>query len=149
MITYHRGTLYNGNRHIDKLYFVYTGKSNRDYRTIKIQVDGIIKTMCLDSTSGFDKLLPLLKEGKEQMLTKELKVFNVWVWWFPNSFDEPKFVETRIEDDRRYLLNGQQVNFYYSTKKEAIDAAIRHYSERIYFYRQRLDNAVALTINTL
>ncbi len=149
MITYYRGILYNGNRHIDKLCFVYTGKSNRDYRTIKIKIDGEIKTLCLDSTDDFDKLLPLLKEDSEQVLTDKLEVLDVWVWWFPNSFNEPKLVETTIEDDRRYLLNGKQINFFYSTRKEAITAAIRQYSERIYFYRRKLDNAMALTIDTI
>jgi hypothetical protein len=152
MITYHRGILYSDVAAIDEVYIVYTGKYNVEHRTIHVLIDGKKESILFFSNQMFIHLVDILKEGEEQLIrctNYGIEVINVYTWWFPNSFIEPKRVFTKIVGDTRELTDGTRINFSYDSREKAIESEIRHCEERMEFYKNRLKHVNSLVIDTV
>lgn len=151
MITYHRGILYDETSHIDDVYVTFTGKYSEEYQTIHVLIKGKKSSIKVFSSGMFTYLKSILTEGEEQLIrvTKGgLEVLDVYVWWFPNGFIEPKRVFTYItKDNTRELNDGTQINFYYDSREKAIEKSISHCEERMEFYKERLEYVSSIAAN--
>ena len=151
MISYHRGILYDETSYIDDVYVTFTGKYSEEFQTIHVLIKDKKESIKVFSKSVFNHLISMLKLGEEQVIrvTKDgLEVLDVYVWWFPNGFIEPKRVFTYItKDNTRELNNGTQINFYYDSREKAIAESIRHCEEQIEFYKERLEYVSSIAAN--